>query len=208
MPKYYAARLLCIVLAASLTGACSYAPLHDVLVKPEHIKAGVRPGDTVEIETTEGKTVEFVVTAVTADAVEGDGQRVPISDMQKIGVRSWKEPQHPCGAGEPVGCSIPEVVLVLSDNLLQQADKFHRSCVTHDFCYRHGFATYGIERVECDKTFYQDMQTECGSGGALSVLDVKEYSLCNLAARQTFDAVRRHGEPAFRRSTSSYCEYR
>ena len=146
MWKSFVMRTAGIAILSVAVAACSYAPLQDVRAKPEHIQAGVKPGDRVEIETKDGESVEFVVTAVSADAVEGGGVRVPIGDIQKIGVRSWKEPEHPCGAGQPVGCSIPEVVMVLSDQLLQQADKFHGACVTHDFCYRHGFATYGAER--------------------------------------------------------------
>ena len=90
MRKYRAARFAGMAIAGLLVSACSYAPLHDVRVNPEYIKAGVRPGDKVEIETKEGKSVEFVVTVVTADAVEGGPVRVAISDMQKIGVRAWK----------------------------------------------------------------------------------------------------------------------
>jgi len=208
MPTKIAMRVAAIVLLGATVAACSYAPLHDIRVKPEYIKAGVQPGDTVEIETKDGKTRKFVVTSVSATVIEGEDGPVPISDIQKIGIRSWKEPQHPCGAGEPVGCSVPEVLLVLVDYYQEQANKFHKACVTHDFCYRHGNATYGMKRASCDDIFYQDMQDECGSLGALSVLDVKEYSLCQLTAKQTFETVRRYGEPAFRSATSSYCEYR
>jgi len=198
-----------ILLSVALTmSSCTYAPLHDLPVRPDFIKAGVKPGDTVEIETKDGSKYKFEVTAVSAVDIEGDGVNLPVSEIEKIGVRSWEEPEHPCGAGQPVGCSIPEVVLALSELYRQQADKFHNACVAHDFCYRHGYATYGIERAECDDGFYQDMQDECSSMGAFSVLDVKNYSLCQLAAKQTVDAVRRYGEPAYRTTTSTYCEYR
>jgi hypothetical protein len=43
--------------------------------------------------------------------------------------------------------------------------------------------------------------------GALSVMDIKEYTLCQTAARQTFEAVRRYGEDAYRTSSSTVCEY-
>jgi len=208
MDRTIAARLMTVLVLSAAIAACSYAPLQDIRVKPEFIKAGVQPGDTVEIETKDGKTRKFVVTSVSATVIEGEDNRVPLSDIQKIGVRSWQEPGHPCGAGEPVGCSVPEVLLVLVDYYEEQANRFHKACVTHDFCYRHGYATYGTERAACDDVFYQEMQDECGSFGALSVLDVKQYSLCQLTAKQTFEAVRRYGEPAYRSATSSYCEYR
>lgn len=90
---------------------------------------------------------------------------------------------HPCGGGLPVGCSIPEVILLLSGEYEQQAEKFHPACVTHDFCYRHGFATYGATREECDAIIYDDMKKTCEGAGGLDVFD-------------------------FRTTTSTYCEYR
>jgi coproporphyrinogen III oxidase len=108
----------------------------------------------------------------------------------------------------PVGCSIPEVVLILSERYKQQADKFHPACVTHDFCYRHGFATYGTTREECDTAIYDDMKKACKGLGGLGVLDVKEFGVCQVAANQTYEAIRRHGEKHYQTTTSTNCEYR
>ena len=82
------------------------------------------------------------------------------------------------------------------------------ACVTHDFCYRHGFATYGLAREQCDAEFLQDMKQACGGFGGLGRLDAKEYGICQLAASQTYETVRRKGEPHFRTTGSTYCEYR
>lgn len=182
-------------------------PLHDIPVRPDYIQAGVKPGDNVEIITRNGEKRTFEVTDVTVNAVLGDTERVLISDMQSIGVRSLKEPEHPCGGGMPVGCSVPQVVLLLSEDFKRQSGKFHPACVQHDFCYRHGYTTYGISREECDTTFYDDMRDACG-GNLLDVIDTTELAMCELAANQSYEAVRRHGDQHYHRSTSTYCEYR
>jgi hypothetical protein len=91
----------------------------------------------------------------------------------------------PCGGTQPLGCSIPAAVLVASKDYEAQADKFHNACVTHDLCYRHGEATYG-----------------------LGVLDPEEFAKCQFAAKQNYEAVRTHGEKHFRSATSTYCAYR
>ncbi len=197
-----------LIMLSVLLASCSWAPLHDIRPRDDYITAGVQVGDTVEIETTEGEKVKFEVTDVTADALIGENERVAFSDIAKIGKRSWTEPGHPCGGTKPVGCSVPEVVLVLSEEYAEQADKFHSACVTHDFCYRHGFASYGANREECDTVFYEDMKQQCGGPGMLDALDVSNYGFCQLAAKQTYSAVRKYGEDAYLTTTSTYCDYR
>jgi hypothetical protein len=96
----------------------------------------------------------------------------------------------PCGGSEPLGCSIPTAVLVVSEDYEAQADKFHEACVMHDLCYRHGEATYGMTRK------------------GLGVLDPEEFAKCQFAAKQTYEAVRTHGEKHFRSASSTYCAYR
>jgi len=116
--------------------------------------------------------------------------------------------EDPCGGSDPLGCSIPNTVRVLSDDLLQQADKFHPACVTHDLCYRYGAATYGLSREECDDEFYENMKTACSGLGGLAILDPENYAKCNLAAFETYEAVRKHGEEHFQTTASTVCEYR
>ena len=197
-----------LILLSGFLASCSWAPLHDIRPRQDYITAGVQVGDRVEIETNDGKTVKFEVTEVSSTAVIGANQNILFTDIAKIGKRSWTEPVHPCGSSKPVGCSVPEVILVLSEEYSDQAKKFHPACVTHDFCYRHGFATYGIAREECDDVFYEDMKKECGGPGMLGTLDVTNYGICQLAAQQTYAAVRRYGEPAYQTITSTFCDYR
>jgi len=202
--------LLCLAVGVV---ACSVTPSHDIRPHPDHIRAGVQVGDTVEIVTAGGREVTLVVSDVRGSELAGeskDGSRevIDFADIASIAKRSWTPPVHPCGGGQPVGCSIPEVVLVLSEDYERQAQKFGGACATHDFCYRHGFATYGEDRDTCDATFLADMKASCQSLGPLSMLDAKEFGICQLAAQQTFEAVRRYGGPHFRSTTSTVCEYR
>ena len=97
---------------------------------------------------------------------------------------------------------------MLIDEYKEQAAKFHPACVTHDFCYRHGFATYGDTREKCDEIFLADMKKTCGKLGPLSVMDAKNFSICRVAAEQTYNAVRLKGEPHYRTTMSTYCEFR
>lgn len=197
-----------VTLAVGTYGCSHIVPSHDIRAKPEFIRAGVQVGDSVEITTKDGEYREFIVEDVGTDTIVGPAETIRFSEIQSLVKRSWKEPAHPCGGGTPVGCSIPQVVLILSEDYQQQAEKFHPACVTHDFCYRHGFATYGATREECDAAIYADMKKACGGMGGLSVIDVQEFSVCKFAANRTFEAVRRHGEKHFQTATSTYCEYR
>jgi hypothetical protein len=109
----------------------------------------------------------------------------------------------PCGGTQPLGCSIPAAVLVASKDYEAQADKFHNACVTHDLCYRHGEATYGVTRKECDVEFYDNMKAACSGFKGLGVLDPEEFAKCQFAAKQNYEAVRTHGEKHFRSATST-----
>ncbi len=59
------------------------------------------------------------------------------------------------GRGEGVGCSIPKIAEALMfDNAARRESpvslQFRQACVFHDFCYRHGHATYGYSKSDCD----------------------------------------------------------
>ena len=204
-------RLLCI-LTWSLLGAsaCTLTPGHDVRVHPDYIRAGVQVGDRVEVTELDGSKHEFIVIEVANDALRGDGYRVEFADIGELRKYSWEPPAHPCGGGEPVGCSLPVVVRALSEYHNDYAQRFDPACVQHDFCYRHGYATYGTSREGCDESFYARMQQECGSVRFLDMLDVertRRHTECKLAAEQFYLAVRRYGEEAYRTTGSTVCEY-
>lgn len=202
-------RTVLIVSVLLFAASCARtAPSHEIPVHDEYIEAGIQAGDTIEITMADGEKKSFEVVSVRTNVIEGPDGEIPITDIKSIVKRSWTRPGHPCGANEPVGCSIPEVVLLLSAEYSEQAAKFHPACVTHDFCYRHGYATYGDTRELCDEEFLDDMQEACGGSSVLSLSDAKEYGICNVAARQTYEAVRRKGEPHFRTTNSTRCEFR
>ena len=196
-----------LLLVAVLCGCGHIVPSHNIPTNPKYILAGVQAGDSVEVTTGDGKYREFIVVSVGASSIEAPYESIPFSDIVKLVKRSWQEPAHPCGGGMPVGCSIPEVVLILSQQYESQAAKFHPACVTHDYCYRHGFATYGVEREQCDDDFYNNMKKACGGRAGLNRLNFREFGVCQLAANQTFQAVRRYGEQHFLTTTSLHCEY-
>ncbi len=183
-------------------------PSHIIPVKSEYIEAGVQAGDTLEITMIDGEEINVEVVDVRMDAIEGPDGDILIADIRSIVKRSWSLPGHPCGANAPVGCSIPEAILLLSEEFKNQAEKFHPACVTHDFCYRHGQITYGMTRGQCDADFLADMKKSCGGFGGLGLLDIEEYSMCHVAADQIHNVVRLKGEPHFRTKTSTRCEYR
>jgi hypothetical protein len=200
--------LQAILILAAVGGCAAVMPSHNIPVRPDYIEAGVQSGDTLEITMLDGEEMTIEVVDVRTDAIEGPDGDIAITDIRSIVKRSWSLPGHPCGANEPVGCSIPEVILLLSDEFNNQAEKFHPACVTHDFCYRHGQITYGVTRKQCDADFLVDMKKSCRGFAGLGVLDLEEYSMCHIAADQIHNVVRLKGEPDFRTTTSSRCEYR
>ena len=167
-----------IALIVALAGCAQVVPAHEIPARPDFIRAGVQAGDSVEITTNDGEQRKFEVQDVTENAIEGPSETIQFNDIQSIVKRSWQEPGHPCGGGLPTGCSIPEVIFLLSNDYKTQSEKFRAACVTHDFCYRHGVATYNVTRDECDSDFYDDMKEACNGLGGLGVLDLVDFSKC------------------------------
>jgi hypothetical protein len=207
-------QLALITLAASLCCACaSVAPMKEVRPEPIFIEAAVEEDDEVAIRTTDGRELSFVVASVENGTITGvDGQEVPFADIGRISIRSWSEPKHPCGGGEPVGCSLPEVVTAVSKFHETYKEYFYSACAEHDYCYRHGSATYGLTQAYCDDRFYSDMMAMCDEAG-VSILGITnldglaERAKCRLAADQFYSAVQKYGHKAFRTTTSTYCEF-
>jgi hypothetical protein len=116
--------------------------------------------------------------------------------------------ESPCGDQEPLGCSIPIAIRSISSDYDAQADKFHEACVLHDLCYRYGAATYDLSRDKCDTEFHENMKLACEGPARLGLLNPEDFAKCRLAALQTYEAVRQHGEKHYRSTASSYCDYR
>ena len=65
------------------------------------------------------------------------------SDVQVVG-----------GRGEGLGCSLPARLANLAFPKTDGRDpiglEMRQACAAHDFCYRHGAATYGYTQADCD----------------------------------------------------------
>lgn len=108
-----------------------------------------------------------------------------------------------CNTGGPPACSAPRVVTLLSEFHDRYREAFHGACVQHDLCYRHGLATYGFDRAECDARFLDDMRRKCRHWTNLDPADRLE---CEGAALHFEDMVRLYGEDRFE-DPGNYCEY-
>ena len=208
--------VLAVLAVLVMAAGCSYAPEKEIPPQPDFVAAAVAPDDVVSIETVDGAVIELTVAAIEPEAVVGtDGRRIPYADISRLTVRSWTEPEHPCGAGEPVGCSLPELITAVSTYHEEFSDRFRPSCVRHDYCYRHGHATYGYDQRACDDRFYADMKAQCDDGSGVmkaleSLADVEKIAdgaKCRFSADQFYEAVRQHGHKAFRTATSTVCEF-
>lgn len=204
------------ILAAVLI-ACAIActPTHNVKPLPNFVSAGLEPGDRVTVTTHDDKEHEFVITEIREDILIGDDAEFALQDIASIQKHAWKRPESPCGGEEPLGCSLPFLVNLASESHSFYREKFYDACAQHDYCYRHGFASYGTDRESCDDEFLSDMQDSCPdeTGGRLGkVIDVLNTSVdsrqrCLSVADDFYAAVRRYGEDKFATSASTYCEY-
>jgi hypothetical protein len=202
-----------LCLAVFLT-ACSSTPWHEVYPYPEYIEAGVQSGKEVRVVTTDGNEHVFVADTAEDGRVKGHMKdqpiQVPYEDVVTLQIRSDEFPDMPCGGAVPLGCSIPEVLTAVSAIVADYQNKFHSACVFHDFCYRHGHITYGIDRDQCDAVFFDSMKEICDVKLVSFdfVLDPLTEGKCLLAASNLYASVKRYGEEYYRVDNSTYCEYR
>lgn len=194
---------LCIALVSIVVaGGCALVPTHEIPVREAYILAGVHVDDWVEITMKDGERHKFAVTSVGPNGIGSAEATIPFEDIDRLVKLSWFEPEHPCGGGDPVGCSVP-IIFRFSPEFGQVTDRMEPACDTHDYCYRHGFATYGRTRDECDLAFFEDMSEVCARG----YMGAKGYLECLVARVGIYEAVRKYGDDGFRRETSTYCEY-
>lgn len=186
---------------------CSLTPWRTVLPYPQHIRSGVEAGDTIRVITTDGETRELTVRTVHQDALVGTESSVAFDEIESIRKRSATPIRNPCDDGTPVGCSVPTAVTLMSEFHSRYASRFNEACIAHDYCYRHGSATYGDTRRDCDARFLENMQASCAPISGLD-LDPTSTAECFLAAKEFHLVVRGAGEDRFKREAGSYCEYR
>lgn len=206
--SFSAMAVFCVCLAA-----CT--PAHNVKPLPNFVEAALEPGDKVSVTTQNGETREFVVTEIRDGVIYGEDHEIPLSDIHKLQKIAWKRPESPCGGEKSLGCSVPLLVQLASEHHRHFGDKFYDACAQHDYCYRHGYRSYGVDREACDTEFLDNMRAHCPEEAgnaltrALQVLDdsVDSRSNCLAAADDFYAAVRRYGEEKFLNDESTYCEY-
>jgi hypothetical protein len=119
-----------------------------------------------------------------------------------------------CNFDDAWDCSMPwlgqAVATILTGGVAEYyKDRFSMACVRHDGCYRHGKATYGLSRTQCDNMFYEDMKKTCAPIASWSsVLSAGITSAgCSEAAGAYYKAVQNFGESHYHGSTSTRCYY-
>ena len=210
--RNYCGRVLVLGVALGIA-ACT--PTHTVKPLENFVKVGLEPGDTVTVVTHSGEEHEFVVKEIRGDVLFGDGVEYVLHELATIRKHAWSRPESPCGGVKPLGCSVPWFVSLTSESHAHYEDKFYDACAQHDYCYRHGAASYGLDRNACDDNFLDDMLSLCpdpATGKMGKFFEVLDGSLdsrrtCEQVADDYYEAVRRYGEERFETAGSTYCEY-
>lgn len=120
------------------------------------------------------------------------------------------------GQAAGLNCSIPSLANRISfKHRVGGSDislRFRQACVIHDFCYRHGYATYGYTQADCDTQLQQSAFRLCRQlqeqhGDALT--DVRTmYRPCEKEAKTVLLGVSLKGAGSFHdRTRSTYFEY-
>lgn len=200
------ARLAILLFFFLLLGSCA----HWWQIRPyaDFITAEVRPGDRLRIETTDGIRREVIVSIVLNDRIIGEEQVVLFADIVTLEKHSKTSPVNACNPSQSLGCSVPQWVALLDDTQSEYRDFFYPSCEQHDYCYRHGAATYAMDRKACDDNFLGDMEDQCSTERSkfLPELDV-DYAKCSLIASEFYQVVKKYGAAHFKSAKSTYCEY-
>lgn len=118
---------------------------------------------------------------------------------------------YPQCTSAPLACSAkPSEFSELSEpSLMIFNSVFYEACVAHDYCYRHGYATYGKSRSSCDDDFYHDMLDLCGNYAISGVLNTVGVSVaCSYAAALYYQGVHHLGQSAYKAAGSTCCWYR
>ena len=189
------------------------APTHSVKPLPEFVDMAIEPGDKVIVTTKSSEVLELVVSEVTNSMLIGDDHRVALEDIDTLQKKSWSKPPSPCGGHEQLGCSVPLLVSLTSDTYAHYRRHFHDACTQHDYCYRHGFRTYGLDREACDTEFMENMRDACPEprrsplGIFMDVTSVESGHTCLSTADEFYAVVRRYGKSEFHIDTSTVCEY-
>ncbi|MDD0970669.1 MULTISPECIES: hypothetical protein [Pseudomonas] len=115
------------------------------------------------------------------------------------------------GRGRGLNCSIPEIGKSLFETPEQTASvslHFRPSCVMHDLCYRHGYATYGYAQADCDRALQTSAFRMCRQINKSLGNEKPIYDDCQTEAKKVLLGVSLGGAGSFRASgKSTYFEY-
>lgn len=110
------------------------------------------------------------------------------------------------GRGEGIGCSLPALAgpafwgnppVAKEGRKARAAEagiQFRQACLKHDYCYRHGAATYGYTQNQCDAFLADDSIRICRS----LYREDRNLEWCRTRARKVFAGVVLGGAGAFR----------
>lgn len=100
------------------------------------------------------------------------------------------------GQGRGLSCSLPPFAQALAfektDEQAPIALQMRQACAFHDYCYRHGNATYGYSQADCDFTLQQQAFRLCKF-----INQSKSISDCETDARKVTLGVRLGGSGSF-----------
>ena len=213
--NYRQKSLPCLLLLALATFAAGCAQKYTVKPLPDFVDAAIEPGDKVEVTTYGGDTYKFEVTEVTKTALHSKDHTVRLVEIADLKKLARKRPPSPCGGEKELGCSVPVLVTMASKEHAHYRDKFYDACAQHDYCYRHGSATYGLNRENCDEEFLVNMKNSCPNqtvsvfGTVVEIMgnDMDSSFVCMQIATDFYNAARDFGEKHFEARGSTYCEY-
>jgi hypothetical protein len=195
-----------LLLFALLPGGC--ASWWQVRPYADFVLVEIQPGDRIRITTKDGEQRKAVVASVRSDRIVTRDHSYDLADIALLEKRSESPPANPCRPALPLGCSVPDWAALLHDSQSRYRDYFYPSCEQHDFCYRHGWATYGHGKEACDSRFLSDMQAQCHPGDFTQLLQIgSDYPTCGAVAMEFYLAVQKYGAARYRSANSSYCEY-
>jgi hypothetical protein len=106
---------------------------------------------------------------------------------------------------------VPQWAAVLHESQARYSEFFYPSSEQHDYCYRHGEATYGKSKNVCDSEFLLDMQDQCRPDTVKEVFMLQAgngYTSCGAVALEFYIAVQKYGAGRYRTGAgSTRCEY-
>jgi len=201
----------CLYLLVFLLMGCSRP--YNIKPIPSFIQHSIDAGDTIILaHKTQPEPTKVKVVAVEKEALVLETGSIAFTQILSITKISATKPDYPCGGEESLGCSIPFLLRVTDGGYGKYAHHFFDSCVQHDFCYRHGFRTYGYGQYECDLEFRENLLFQCTQKDQRSwtqqILNNDTHAgSCEDIAQQMFQALQIFGAANFKKEDSTFCAY-